>query len=106
METTKVGKRGTVVIPSDLRRRYGLAEGTLLVAEGRAEGVLLRPATVLPVEICTPERRAEFLLSNAVDDEDYRSAVREVRELGLDPKDVSHWRPVGRQRRTTRSRRQ
>ena len=75
METMKVGKRGTVVIPSNLRRRYGLLEGTLLVAEARADGVLLRPATVLPVEVYTPERRAEFLLSNAVDEKDYAATV-------------------------------
>ena len=102
METTKIGKRGTVVIPSDLRRRYGLSEGTLLVAEGRADGVLLRPATVLPIETYTPERRAEFLLSNAVDDDDYATAVGEVRAMGLDPEAMSHWRPPGRRRRRKR----
>ena len=99
METMKVGKRGTVVIPSNLRRRYGLLEGTLLVAEARADGVLLRPATVLPVEVYTPERRAEFLLSNAVDEKDYAATVREVRDsMGLDPRQVTHWRPPASRR--------
>ena len=98
MDTTKVGKRRTVVIPASLRRRYGLSEGTLLVAEARAEGVLLRPATVLPVEVYTRERRAEFLLSNAVDDKDYAVALREVRDMGLDPRQVTHWRPPAARR--------
>ena len=99
METMKVGKRGTVVIPSNLRRRYGLLEGTLLVAEARADGVLLRPATVLPVEVYTPERRAEFLLSNAVDEKDYAATVREGRDsMGLDPRQVTHWRPPASRR--------
>ncbi len=103
METTKVGKRGTVVIPASLRRRYGLSEGTILVAEARAEGVLLRPATVLPVEVYTPKRRAEFLLLNAMDEKDYAVAVREVRDMGLDPGQVTHWRPpASRRSRKTR----
>ena len=68
------------------------------MAEARAEGVLLRPATVLPVEVYTPERRAEFLLSNAVDVKDYTVAVREVRDMGLDARQVTHWRPPASRR--------
>ncbi len=47
----------------------------------------------MPVEEYSAERKAEFLLSNAVDDLDYAWAVREVRELGVDPEDVPHERP-------------
>jgi len=35
------------------------------------------------MEIYTPRCKAEFLLSNAVDAEDYKAAVREVEKLGL-----------------------
>ena len=93
--TTQVGKRGTIVIPARLRRRYGLEEGTLVVAEPRDDGILLRPAVALPVEIYTPERIAEFLLNNAVDAEDYRSAREELKRLGLDPDAVPHEPPAG-----------
>ena len=93
-ETTKVGKRGTIVIPAELRRRLGLEEGTLVVAEEREGGVLIRPAVALPLETYSPERRAEFLLSNAVDAEDYARAVREVEKLGLDPDEIPHKKPA------------
>jgi AbrB family looped-hinge helix DNA binding protein len=92
-ETTKVGKRGTVVIPAALRRRFGLDEGSLVVVEVRDEGLLLRPAVAMPVEIYTPKRRAEFLLTNAVDAEDYARAVDEVRRMGLDPATIPHRPP-------------
>jgi AbrB family looped-hinge helix DNA binding protein len=94
-ETIQIGRRGTVVIPARLRRKYGLDEGTLVVAEGRPDGILLRPAVALPVEIYTPERIAEFLLSNAVDEEDYESAREEVRRMGLDPDRIEHVKPRG-----------
>ncbi len=93
METGKIGKRGTYVIPADLRRRYGLEEGTLVIAEGKEDGVLIRPAVALPVETYTPERKAEFLLTNAVDAEDYARAIEAVREMGLDPKEIPHLKP-------------
>jgi AbrB family looped-hinge helix DNA binding protein len=91
--TSRVGKRGTVVIPAALRRRFGIEEGSLIIAEGREEGILLRPALAVPLESYTAERRAEFLLSNAVDGEDYARAEEEVRRMGLDPATIPHRRP-------------
>ena len=94
IEMTKVGSRGTVVIPVPLRRRYGLGEGTLMIAEPRDDGILLRPAVAVPVETYTPERKAEFLLSSAVDEEDYARIVEEVRKMGLDPASIPHRKPA------------
>lgn len=89
----KVGKRGTVVIPVEFRRRYGLDEGSIVLLDEGDEGLTLRPAAALPIEIYSDRRKAEFLLGNAVDEEDYRRAVEEVCKLGLDPADVPHRRP-------------
>jgi len=89
----RVGKRGVVVIPAPLQRRYGLEEGSPVVAEAREDGILLRSAIATPVEVYTAERRAEFLLSNAVDEQDYKRAVAEVWAMGLDPEAVTHRRP-------------
>lgn len=92
-ETSKVGKRGVVVIPAKLRQRFGLEEGSLLIAEERDEGILLRPAVAVPVETYSRERIAEFLLSNAVDEADYAEARERVNALGLDPDIIPHERP-------------
>jgi AbrB family looped-hinge helix DNA binding protein len=89
----KAGKRGAVIIPADLRRRYGIAEGSFLIVEPRDEGVLIRPAVAVPLEVYPPERKAEFLLNTAVDAEDYAWAVEQVQALGLDPKKIKHRRP-------------
>ncbi len=95
-EKTKIGRRGAVVIPVGLRKKYGFEEGSLVIAEARAEGVLLRPVATIPLEIYTPERKAEFLLNNAVTLEDYAWAVREVRKMGLNPESISHEKPKHR----------
>ena len=89
-ETAKVGKRGTIVIPAALRQKYGFEEGSQIVVEPVPEGVLLRPVVMLPIEIYTPERKAEFLLNNAITPEDYATAVEQVRKMGLDPEQIPH----------------
>jgi AbrB family looped-hinge helix DNA binding protein len=89
-ETARVGKRGTIVIPAALRRKYGLEEGSEVLVEPVPEGLILRPVVTLPIEIYTPERKAEFLLNNAITSEDYAIAVDRVREMGLDPEKIPH----------------
>lgn len=92
-QSARVGKRGAIIVPANLRKRFGIEEGTLVTAEEKDDGILIRPAVVVPVERYTPERKAEFLLSNALDAEDYRQARKEVRRLGLDPDSIPHQRP-------------
>ena len=93
MDAVKVGKRGAIIVPAKLRRRYGIDEGTFVTTEPRDDGLLIRPAVVVPVERYTPERKAEFLLSNVTNQKDYQRARKEVRRLGLDPDAIPHRRP-------------
>jgi len=92
METGRVGKRGVVVVPARLRKKFGIEEGSLVITEEREEGILIQPAIALPVEVYTPARRAQFLLSNAVDRKDYLAARREVKKMGLDPDTITHYK--------------
>ena len=89
-QTIKIGKRGSVVIPAAIRRAYRFEEGAPIIVEPCPEGVLLRPAVMLSVEVYTPERKAEFLLNNAVDAQDYQEALNKVRKMGLNPEDIPH----------------
>ena len=92
-EPAKVGKRGTVVIPARLRKRFGIEEGSSVLLEEGPEGVVIRPAVTVPLEIYTPERKAEFLLTNSVDLKDYARARKEVERMGLRPDAIPHRRP-------------
>jgi len=93
VETAKVGKRGAIIVPARLRKQFGIEEGALVTAEARQDGVLIRPAVVFPVEKYTPESKAEFLLSTATSEADYRRARKEVKKLGIDPDAIPHRRP-------------
>jgi AbrB family looped-hinge helix DNA binding protein len=93
-ETGKIGKKGVFTIPSALRKRFGLHDGSLVIAEERADGILLRPAVATVIEMYDDRRTAEFLLSNATDAADYEGAREEVRALGLDPDAIPHRKPA------------
>ncbi len=92
MRTTKIGKGGTVVIPAALRKRFSLEDGAQVIAEETRDGVLIRPAATVPIEIYSAERKAEFMLSNAVGKKGYEVAKKEVRKMGLDPDKVTHYK--------------
>ena len=94
MESAKVGKRGAIIVPARLRKQFGIEEGTLVTAEATEDGILIRPAVVIPVERYSNERKAEFLLTNVVSKLDYQKARKEVEKLGLNPDSIPHRRPA------------
>ena len=52
----------------------------------------------MEVEIYTPERIAEFLLNNAGTQEEWYEAAEEIRSMGLDPGQIEHTDPHGREK--------
>lgn len=85
-----VSPQGDLVIPANVRQSAGIAAGVAVTVEAK-EGLLV----VRPVEEYTEERKAEFLLNNAVDAVDYAAACEAVRNLGLDPAVIPHSPPPG-----------
>ena len=58
--TVTVTSRGLVTLPAKLRKALGLKADDQLIAEATPEGLLLRPAVTLPIEIYTDRRIREF----------------------------------------------
>jgi AbrB family looped-hinge helix DNA binding protein len=55
-----VSRRGVVTLPAKLRQALGIKADDQLIAETTPEGLLLRPAVTLPIEIYSDERIREF----------------------------------------------
>lgn len=58
--TVTITSRGVITLPAKLRQALGLKADDQLIAEATPEGLLLRPAVTLPLEVYTPEREREF----------------------------------------------
>lgn len=63
--TLTITDRGVVTLPAKLRQALGLKANDQLIAETTPEGLLLRPAVTLPLEMYTPQRVREFEESEA-----------------------------------------
>ena len=58
--TLTVTDRGTVTLPAKLRKKMGIEADSLLIAETTEDGILIRPAVALPVEVYSEDRLREF----------------------------------------------
>ena len=58
--TLTINSRGVVTLPAKLRHAMGLKPDDQLIAETTPQGLLLRPAVTLPLELYTSERVQEF----------------------------------------------
>lgn len=58
--TLTINSRGVVTLPAKLRQAMGLKADDQLIAETTPQGLLLRPAVTLPLELYTQERVQEF----------------------------------------------
>lgn len=61
MQTTlTINSRGVVTLPAKLRQAMRLKPDDQLIAQTTPEGLLLRPAVTLPLELYTAQRIQEF----------------------------------------------
>lgn len=58
--TVTITDRGVITLPAKLRRQLGLKPDDQLIAESTADGILLRPAVTLPIELYGEDRVREF----------------------------------------------
>ncbi|MBC7377205.1 MAG: AbrB/MazE/SpoVT family DNA-binding domain-containing protein [Burkholderiaceae bacterium] len=58
--TLTITGRGVITLPAKFRQALGLKADDQLIAETTPEGILLRPAVTLPLEMYSDKRIAEF----------------------------------------------
>ncbi|GAB4224624.1 MAG: hypothetical protein Kow0049_00420 [Stanieria sp.] len=59
-----INERGSITLPKDLRKKYGLEAGGQVIIEESEEGLLLRPGVTFSVEIYSDKRMEEFQQQN------------------------------------------
>lgn len=62
--TLQLGPRGTITLPKRLREKVGLKSERVVVLEDTDQGILVRPASVFPIENYSDERLDEFGAGN------------------------------------------
>lgn len=78
-----VSSRGQLTLPSEIRKKYGIDEGSVLVAEDRNGEIILKPATVMEVEYYTDEQIKEWSAADTFISDSERETVRSrLQKLG------------------------
>lgn len=60
LDEITIGRRGSITLPAKVRKRFGLVQNDKLIVEETDQGLLLRPAVSMPVEMYSEERISEF----------------------------------------------
>jgi antitoxin PrlF len=93
MKTTlTITSRGVVTLPAKLRQALGLKADDQLIAETTPDGLLLRPAVTLPVEMYSEERIREF-------DEAEADLAQALRPAARAPRASTLRRPAAKRKR-------
>lgn len=59
-DTLIVSERGQITLPATIRKRYGIKGGSALIIEERNNGLLLKPAAVMELDIYSDDQIAEW----------------------------------------------
>jgi antitoxin PrlF len=71
-----VSSRGQVTLPSEMRKKYKIDEGSVLVAEERDGAIVLRPAAVMELEYYTDEHVKKFVAADTFKSKTEEKALR------------------------------
>lgn len=71
-----VSSRGQLTLPSEMRKKYKIDDGSILVAEDRNGEIVLRPATVMEVEYYSDDQINEWAASDSFENDKAQSVAR------------------------------
>jgi AbrB family looped-hinge helix DNA binding protein len=74
-----INARGVITIPTSIRAAFGLKANDEVIIEETEQGILLRPALSVPIEIYTEKRIAEFASDDKAIGKHLRKRVKRTR---------------------------
>ena len=81
-QTLIVSTRGQITLPADIRKQFGIKSGEPVIIEDRNGELVLKPATVMAVEMYSPKQVAEW------DEQDQLSDAKRKAVLSRLPKRI------------------
>jgi len=75
-ETLVVSGRGQITLPAVVRKRFGLKGGDVVILEDRGNELVLRPGTVVEIELYTDEQIAEWDADDTLSEDERSRIVR------------------------------
>lgn len=83
-QTLIVSSRGQITLPAEVRKQFGIKSGEPVIIEERNGELVLKPATVLEVEMYTPERIAAWDREDRLDDAERQRVLARLKKPAKD----------------------
>ncbi len=81
MQKIRISRRGQIVIPADIRKKYDLKDGEMLFIEDDEGVIKLKPRTKLRSLCGTwPELNIETITKEIIEDREQEKEIEEERE--------------------------
>lgn len=77
-ENLTVSGRGQITLPAGMRKRLGIEEGGIVIAEERDCEIVLRPAAVLEIETYSDAEIARWDAEDRLDDAERKAIMQRV----------------------------
>lgn len=77
-QTLIVSNRGQLTLPANLRKRFGIRDGGVIILEERDNELVLKPAMVLEVEMYTDAQVSAWDEADRLDDAERRSVLQRL----------------------------
>lgn len=74
--TLIVSSRGQLTLPSEIRKKYGIEEGSILVAEDRNGEIVLKPAAVMEIEYYSDRQVQEWVAEDRFKNPQERDVIK------------------------------
>lgn len=81
-QTLIVSSRGQITLPAEVRKQFGIKSGEPVIIEERNGELVLKPATVLEVEMYTPEQIAAWDREDLLDDAARQRVLARLKKPG------------------------
>ena len=83
--TVKIGEGGTIALPEELRRQFGLQDGSLVVVDVSGGEIRLRTLEQVEQPAWSPEETAYYMLMSSRSREEWDAKQSSVLAMGVDP---------------------
>lgn len=80
-QTLIVSSRGQITLPAEVRKQFGIKSGEPVIIEERNGELVLKPATVLEVEIYSPKQIAEWDRDDQLDEAERKRIVARLSKV-------------------------
>ena len=79
-QTLIVSSRGQITLPAEVRKQFGIKSGEPVIIEERNGELVLKPATVLEVEMYTPAQVAAWDRADQLDDAERQRVLARLKK--------------------------